>query len=80
MAGELTAADEIARLVDGLAARGWLSGGDALLSGYLGSAEQGPVILDAARRLRAANPAAATWAKALKAPAIRKPARLTPSM
>jgi pyridoxine kinase len=58
MAGEITAADEIARLVDGIAARGWLPGCDALLSGYLGSAEQGPVILDAARRLRAANPAA----------------------
>lgn len=58
MVGEVTTAAEIARLVDGLAARGWMPGCDALLSGYLGAADQGPVILETARRLRAANPGA----------------------
>lgn len=49
---------EIAALVGGVAARGWLADCDALLTGYLGAAEQGPAILEAAERLRAANPRA----------------------
>lgn len=57
LVGEVTQAAEITRLVDGLAARGWIPGCDALLTGYLGAVEQGPVVLETARRLRAANPA-----------------------
>ncbi|MFM8988866.1 MAG: pyridoxal kinase, partial [Alphaproteobacteria bacterium] len=38
--------------------RGWLATCDALLSGYLGAAEQGAALLGAAARLRAANPRA----------------------
>lgn len=54
--GDVTAPAEILRLVDGLTARGWLGACDALLTGYLGAAEQGAAILDVARRIRAANP------------------------
>ncbi len=56
--GEVTASGEITRLVQGLATHGWLASCDALLTGYLGAAEQGPGILDIARQVRAANPAA----------------------
>ena len=57
-AGEVTAAAEIGGLVAALDARGWLAGCDALLSGYLGAADQGAALLGAAARLRAANPRA----------------------
>jgi pyridoxine kinase len=57
-AGEVTAAAEIGGLVAALDARGWLAGCDALLSGYLGAADQGAAVLGAAARLRAANPGA----------------------
>jgi pyridoxine kinase len=57
-AGEVTAAAEIGGLVAALDARGWLAGCDALLSGYLGAADQGEALLGAAARLRAANPRA----------------------
>ena len=57
-AGEVTAAAEIGGLVAALDARGWLAGCDALLSGYLGAADQGGALLGAAARLRAANPRA----------------------
>ena len=56
--GEIFSADHIARLLDGLAARGALARCDALLTGYIGDAALGAVILDAAKRLRAANPRA----------------------
>jgi pyridoxine kinase len=58
MVGDVTDAAEITRLVDGLSVRGWIPACDALLTGYLGAADQGPVVLETARRLRAANPAA----------------------
>ena len=54
-AGEVAAAGEINRLVAALDARGWLADCAALLSGYLGAAEQGPAVLEAARRIKAAN-------------------------
>lgn len=56
--GRVFTAEEIARVVDGLAARGALARCDALLSGYIGDPALGQVILDAARRIRAANPKA----------------------
>lgn len=57
-AGRVVPAADLRALVDGVAARGVLADTDALLSGYLGSAEQAAVIAQAARSLRAANPRA----------------------
>jgi pyridoxine kinase len=57
-AGEVATAAEIDRLVAALDSRGWLGSCAALLSGYLGAADQGPAVLEAARRVKAANPAA----------------------
>ena len=45
-------------LIEGIAARGALARCDAVLSGYMGSADIGEAILQAAARVRAANPAA----------------------
>jgi pyridoxine kinase len=59
--GQAFGADHIASLIDGLAARGALARCDALLTGYVGDPALGAVILDAAARLRAANPKA-LWA------------------
>ncbi|WP_340116056.1 pyridoxal kinase PdxY [Pelagibius sp. 7325] len=59
--GQVFSADDIARLIDGLEARGALARCDALLTGYVGDPALGAVILDAARRIRAANPRA-LWA------------------
>ncbi len=56
--GGLRPVAEIAALVDGLDARGLLAGCAAVLSGFLGAAAVGPVVLDAAARVRAANPKA----------------------
>ena len=56
--GRALPAAEIAALVEGLAAHGALRGCDAVLSGYLGEAPIGDAVLDAASRVRAANPAA----------------------
>jgi pyridoxine kinase len=53
--GRVTPAGDLAELVAGLDERGFLKKAAALLSGYLGAAEQGPVVADAAARLRAAN-------------------------
>jgi pyridoxine kinase len=58
LAGETTAAAEILRLVEALAARGWLADCAALLSGYLGAAEQGDALAAAFRHVRTANPRA----------------------
>jgi pyridoxine kinase len=58
LTGSVTAPAAVAALFDGMAARGVLAQCDALLSGYVGDPGTGPVILDAATRLRAANPAA----------------------
>jgi len=59
--GQVFAAPDIARLIDGLEARGALARCDALLTGYVGDPALGAVILDTARRIRAANPKA-LWA------------------
>lgn len=55
LVGRVTDAAEITALVGGLATRGWLGGCDAILTGYLGAADQGAAILDAVARVRAAN-------------------------
>ncbi len=56
--GGVRPAAEIEDLVAGLAARGLLAGCAAMLSGYLGAAAAGPVVHDAAKLVRAANPQA----------------------
>jgi pyridoxine kinase len=48
----------LAALIEGLAADSLLGEIDAVLSGYLGEADQVAVILDAAERIKAANPKA----------------------
>jgi pyridoxine kinase len=54
--GSVVAAAEIATLFEGIAALGILPGLDAVLSGYLGDAATGPVLLDIVEQVRAANP------------------------
>ncbi|HJU19567.1 MAG TPA: pyridoxal kinase PdxY [Stellaceae bacterium] len=56
--GRAVPAGEIAALFDGIAALGLLPRLDAVLSGYLGAAETGPVLLDILARVRRANPRA----------------------
>lgn len=56
--GRVTDAALIVDLVTGLQEHGGLAGCDALLSGYLGAAEQGPAVLHALATVRAANPRA----------------------
>lgn len=56
--GRVTPAIEIAELVQGLVERGVLAACDAVLSGYLGAADQGPAVLAAVAAVRAANPRA----------------------
>jgi pyridoxine kinase len=56
--GDSLPADLLRRLVDGLAANGWLGQCDAVLSGYLGHADHAAVVADAVRRVKAANPQA----------------------
>ncbi|SNS18366.1 pyridoxine kinase [Geodermatophilus pulveris] len=48
----------IEEVVDGIADRGVLGGCDAVLSGYLGSADIGHAVVATAQRVRRANPAA----------------------
>ena len=48
--------DRLKRLVDGLAANGWLAQCDAVLSGYLGGPEQAEIIGEAVSRVKQANP------------------------
>ncbi|HUN11230.1 MAG TPA: pyridoxal kinase PdxY, partial [Rhabdaerophilum sp.] len=48
----------ISELVEGIAERGVLATCDAVLSGYMGAEATGQAILDAARRVKGANPAA----------------------
>lgn len=50
--------DHVAALVDGIAARGGLSGCDAMLTGYVGDAALGGVLMDTLARVRALNPGA----------------------
>jgi pyridoxine kinase len=56
--GSAIAASQIAELFEGIAALGVLPQIDAVLSGYLGDAATGPVLLDIVARVRAANPRA----------------------
>jgi len=56
--GSVVPAAEIASLFEGIADLGILPRIDAVLSGYLGDAATGPVLLDIVGRVRAANPAA----------------------
>ena len=56
--GQVFGADLIRDCVQGIEERGALPRCDAMLSGYMGSAEIGEAILDAAQRVKAVNPAA----------------------
>jgi len=56
--GDTVPAREIATLFEGLAELGVLPRCDAVLSGYLGEAETGPVLLDIVSRVKEANPRA----------------------
>ncbi len=56
--GRVVPAADLRALVDGVTGRGVLAGTDALLSGYLGAADQAAVVAHAATSLRAANPQA----------------------
>src|SRR5215469_14076849 len=56
--GEAIAADHIGRLVDGLDSNGWLAQCDAVISGYLGHADQAEVIASAISRVKRKNAAA----------------------
>ena len=58
VAGEPVAADLMARLVGGLETNGWLKRCDAVLSGYLGHADQATVVSDAVQLVKRANPRA----------------------
>ncbi|HZT89066.1 MAG TPA: pyridoxal kinase PdxY [Stellaceae bacterium] len=56
--GEIAAAPQLAALFEGIADLGVLAHCDAVLSGYLGDAEIGGVLLDIVGRVKAANPSA----------------------
>jgi pyridoxine kinase len=56
--GRTVPAGEIATLFEGIAELGVLPRCDAVLSGYLGEAETGPVLLDIVARVKQANPRA----------------------
>jgi pyridoxine kinase len=56
--GDIVPASAIATLFEGIAELGVLPCCDAVLSGYLGEAETGPVLLDIVARVKEANPRA----------------------
>jgi pyridoxine kinase len=56
--GDVVAAETVATLFEGIADLGVLPTIDAVLSGYIGTAETGAVLLDIATRVKAANPRA----------------------
>src|SRR5271155_3794656 len=56
--GDAVPASQIAALFDGIAELGVLPRCDAVLSGFLGDAEIGPVLLDIVARVKHANPQA----------------------
>lgn len=56
--GDVYSGEQIARLISGIAARGVFPTCDAILSGYVGDHSIGEAILDAVRKVKAANPAA----------------------
>jgi len=57
-AGEATDAGKLSALLDGLKVQGWLTGVDAVLTGYLGDPAQAGVAARAVREMKAANPKA----------------------
>src|SRR6185436_1611125 len=56
--GRTAPAEQVADIVHGIEALGLLSRCDALLTGYVGDATLGDVVLETARKVRAANPKA----------------------
>jgi pyridoxine kinase len=54
--GDVVAAETVATLFEGIADLGVLPSIDAVLSGYIGTAETGAVLLDIVRRVKTANP------------------------
>jgi pyridoxine kinase len=56
--GDVVAAETVAGLFDGIADLGILPSIDAVLSGYIGTAETGAVLLDIVGRVKQANPRA----------------------
>ncbi len=56
--GRVTPAAEIHDLVQGIAERGWLGRVDAVLTGYMGDAAQGPAVRAAVGAVKSANPGA----------------------
>lgn len=56
--GQVFGAEEVAAVIRGIEQRGAFGACDAVLSGYMGSAEIGQAILGAVRRVRRANPRA----------------------
>ena len=56
--GRTAPADQVADIVQGIEALGLLPRCDALLTGYVGDAALGDVVLETARKVRAANPKA----------------------
>ena len=56
--GRACPADQVGEIVQGIEALGQLQRCDALLTGYVGDAALADVVLDTARRVRAANPKA----------------------
>ena len=56
--GQVFAPGHVGELVEGLAERGVLSSCDAVLSGYVGDAALGEVVLEAVAKVKAANPRA----------------------
>lgn len=56
--GQVFGAELVSDLVEGIAERDALTRCDAVLSGYMGSAEIGEAVLSAAARVKAANPGA----------------------
>ena len=56
--GRTASAEQVADIVHGIEALGLLAKCDALLTGYVGDAALGDVVLDTARKVRAANPRA----------------------
>ncbi len=56
--GDVVAAETVATLFEGIADLGVLASIDAVLSGYIGTAETGAVLLDIVDRVKAANPRA----------------------
>ncbi|HEY0836832.1 MAG TPA: pyridoxal kinase PdxY [Azospirillum sp.] len=56
--GQVFTAEHIVDVIDGVAERGGIAACDAVLSGYMGEAALGQVIVETAARVKAANPRA----------------------